>query len=229
MGLPLHVVSCPVRSFVNRCQLQVASWLGMEDPVHFPVLVLRPPSTWTCADLVNVATISDFMCQLLWPGRQCFLGVSPLTLRIFSLPLPHRSEPRGEEFGKDIPFRTQCFKASALCPLWGALLVHTHCTGLLWWWLSETLVCRSSRMLSHFIAVLLQHNNKTVEQFSPRSMGFWGSWPPQQCQAWAPFHGVGLHLIRVVSWLFSQYTTSGFSADWWLAFPCGNGQRNTNE
>lgn len=100
---PLEKTDFP---FASRCRLQIVSWLGVGPHIHFPLLVLGPHLSWTCADLAHAATgsVSSYVppSSCVWKLLFLFRNfLSPLTLAAFS-PLPSW----GEGFDEDIPFRT---------------------------------------------------------------------------------------------------------------------------
>lgn len=49
-------------SFASSCQLKVASWLGMSDPLHFLSSAPGPLLAWTCAGPVHATSCSEFTC-----------------------------------------------------------------------------------------------------------------------------------------------------------------------
>lgn len=68
---PLEKTDFP---FASRCRLQIVSWLGVGPHIHFPLLVLGPHLSWTCADLAHAATgsVSSYVPQHLVSGSYCF-------------------------------------------------------------------------------------------------------------------------------------------------------------
>lgn len=108
------------------CPLQTAFWLGEELWSIYPQ-VLGHVMAWTCAGLVHDATSFEFMHAPVLSIWKIPFPSHPLALDFTTVILFH-IEPwsSGTEFDGDIPFRTQCSKASlsfsahclvvALCP-----------------------------------------------------------------------------------------------------------------
>lgn len=87
----------PPPPFASSYKLQITSWLGVGSYL-----------AWTCA---CCHSLREFICTLspVTPGRCGFLGVThPPDCTLFPPPFPFSSLPRGEEFDKVIPFRTEC-------------------------------------------------------------------------------------------------------------------------
>lgn len=79
-------------TFICRWQLQIASWLGMRTSIHLTLLVHGPHLSRTCAGLLHVANVSEFMCFNLMSARQFLWGnISTLALKFIPSPLPHGS------------------------------------------------------------------------------------------------------------------------------------------
>lgn len=91
-GLLISVVHIPYETpleknnspFASSCQLEIASWLGMETHVHFSLLVLGPHLAFTCAGPICLPPQSLWVLMCISPlvSRRLHWLLQPSCLRL---------------------------------------------------------------------------------------------------------------------------------------------------
>lgn len=205
--LPLSVVYIPTGDPVEKttfslaisCQLEMASWLGMEILFPFFLPVLITSLAWRCAGPIHVATslwVHSYcqLCQFYCVWKTVSLVSSALSgsCNLSASSFTYACQPWDEGLGEDIPLGTGCSKVSHslyIVQLWLSIFVPIYYSKKsLWWWLNKTLVYGYSRMSWGFILLLFLQQNHII-WFTPRhicSLRFLAS------KLWAPSHAVGL-------------------------------------
>lgn len=157
--------------------------------------LMSPLTTGTDPSGLDLCRPCDW-CHSLWvyvcviPAvfrRPCFLGLFSILRRSL--------------------FKTDCSKVSPslhIVQLWVSVFVPIYCRrGLLCRWLSETLICKYSRMLLGVILSLHSFSRTVVFSSSslPKSLSCLvsSSWPPEPDWGWVPSHGVGLQSSQMLA------------------------------